>query len=243
MCWRRRSGTDIGITLTRVCPRKLHFTRNRINRRRWNLAARFLIDLHGNPARSESIRIGATNSLIIRFPRSKRSAGIYTRIWKVNLVAWRWSACVTMQMFAYSASRTRRLAQRVRNAAGTGRYSSLEYRSYMYRVSLPKEADGQGRGITMVNHRGKKSICTYLFISLILQLLNCNKTLVNSQIKYIHGENLTMKNSIEFCDRETYRYTELICYLPFHITIMTATGDHSLCFQKLNYFCITMVNC
>lgn len=91
-------------------------------------------------AGSESIRIGATNSLIIRFPRSKRSAVVYTRIWKVNLVVRRWSACVTMQMFAYSASRTRRLAQRVRNAAGAGRYSSREYRSCTYTY----ESSGRG---------------------------------------------------------------------------------------------------
>lgn len=47
----------------------------------------FLIDLHGKPARCESARIGSTNSLIIRFRRSKLSVGVYTRIWKVNPVA------------------------------------------------------------------------------------------------------------------------------------------------------------
>lgn len=52
-----------------------------------------------------------------------------------------------MQMFAYSASRTRRLAQRVRNAAGAGRYSSPEYRSRTCHTRAPStEADGQGRG-------------------------------------------------------------------------------------------------
>lgn len=33
---------------------------------------------------------------------------VYMRIWKVKFVPWRWSVCVAMQMFTYSASRTRR---------------------------------------------------------------------------------------------------------------------------------------